>query len=542
MQTLWTLLILLFSSGYVLALDYFASSSRGLQKAIIFPLLLLIFIFYRAYTTSWKTALQHNGKLFLILAGTIVVQMLVVATGGLHSPFLILIHLAMIGMSFFIGFGVSVLFLFLSFIVILGDITISNNLVTFFTTNPSNVILQIVSLFSIIPIAYIISQQYHVKEMLSTILQEKVIKDEKIIESLQELIVVTDADLTILSINDAVERTLQKPRSELLHTPLFNAFLLKDETGKLVKKEMLLDKDNKPLPTTSQFTIINAPKETQKVAVQIQEIDSMQSNKKQLSFIFSSSKETDNDTTVTNTVEKARTKYEAMLQALKSILGTNNNPAYNPLLSIENIGNDLYNVQSLQSTPYQKSESNIDIAVLCRKLVDLENEFGKHFNVTLSFLIENFGQKDVKQLTGENFQIDPEKFTGPFFTLLCDAKNCEIVMKKLLDLSVYLASSRPTAQIFASITREDKNIIIRVKVPNPNLTKEDLASLFVPNYALLPIKTNILAGSGLEGYLIQTLCEKMQTPIRVDLDQKDANYLVFTWILEKFEVKSKQAQ
>jgi hypothetical protein len=139
----------------------------------------------------------------------------------------------------------------------------------------------------------------------------------------------------------------------------------------------------------------------------------------------------------------------------------------------------------------------------------------------------------VNQLTVKNFSVDPEKFTGPFFSLLCNAKCCEIVMKKLLDVSVFLASSTPTAQVTVNLRRDKKDIVIQIKIPNPNLTQADLSSLFVPNYAQLAKKTNILAGSGLEGYLIQTLSEKMKTPVTVDFDQTNTSHLIFTWELKK---------
>jgi hypothetical protein len=150
----------------------------------------------------------------------------------------------------------------------------------------------------------------------------------------------------------------------------------------------------------------------------------------------------------------------------------------------------------------------------------------------LKFSIENFGQHDIKKLTGENFQIDPEKFTGPFFTLLCDAKNCEIVMTKLLDLSVFLASSIPSAQIVVNLKLFKKSIIIEIQVPNPNLSKADIPSLFVPNYANLNNKTNLLAGSGLEGYLIKTLSSRIQMPVTAAIN-KDTTKIIFTWVLKK---------
>jgi PAS domain-containing protein len=546
MQTIWAALIFLFSSGYVLLLDYFAFSSRGLQKSLVLPLFILLFIIYRASIGSWKSFIHNQGRWFLLLWGTILIQTLVVATGGLQSPFLIMIHLSMIAMSFFIGFTPAVIFLLLSFIVILIDISFNQNVITFLLTDPSTIVLQLVSLFSIVPLAYIISQQYHIKDMLTTMLRSKVTVDEAIFESLDELIIVTDAQLTILSVNDAVEQTLQKPRSELLQSLLFSKLLLKDSTGKLATKETFFDKTssaNEALES-STFTIINAAQTAQKVSVHIQTIKDLQSNTKQFSFVLSPTEELPaKAASVSVTIEKARAKYEAMLQSLKQLLQSGQAyPSYSSLLLAEKIENDLYNAQSLSSVPYKRTLTKIDFAVLCKKLVDLEQEFAKAFQVNITFGIQNFGHEDIAPLTVKNFPVDPEKLTGPFFTIPCDVKNSEIVMKKLLELAIFIASSTPNALIESTIKRNTDNIVIQIKTPNPQLKRKDLADLLIPNYGKLPSKTNILAGSGLEGYLIQQLTEKMQTPVTAELSKNSA-YLTFTWVLKKKpEEGSKQAR
>src|SRR5579859_1905452 len=215
MQFIITILTFILSSLYVLFLDYIASSTRSLQKALILPIVILLFALYRIPKISWKDFLNNHEKWIFLFWGTALVQMLVLATGGLHSPFLILIHLFMIGLCFIFSFWAALFFLVTSFIVIFLDIAFHQNIVSVFLDDPSTLILQVVSLISIIPIAYVVSQKYHVKDWLSSVLRKKVLTDETILESLHELIIVTDSNLRILSVNDAVERTLRQSRSEL---------------------------------------------------------------------------------------------------------------------------------------------------------------------------------------------------------------------------------------------------------------------------------------------------------------------------------------
>jgi PAS domain-containing protein len=239
MQNLLLIFTMLCSSGYSLLLDHLAYSSRGIQKALVLPVIILMIVIYYSPVSTWNAYMKHHGRWFFLFGGTVLVQTLIVATGAFQSPFLVLIHLFMIALSFLFSFSIAVIFLLLSLIVLFLDVSAMHNLIIFFQKDLSTIILQMVSFVTIIPMAYIVSQQYHIKEAISNAIRTKVTTDEAILERVNELIIVTDTHLRILSVNDAVERTLQKSRSELIDKPLFDMFLLKDVTGALVKEALL---------------------------------------------------------------------------------------------------------------------------------------------------------------------------------------------------------------------------------------------------------------------------------------------------------------
>src|SRR5258708_3089248 len=218
--------VTLISSLYVFFLDYLSPSTRSLERAIIPPLIIFLIIMYCFFRFSWNKLLKYNEKWLFLFWGTSIIQLLVLATGGLHSPFLILIHLFMIGLCFLFTFSAGLFFLLITFILIFIDIVLHQHITTLFLQDPSIIVLQVVSLIAIIPIAYIITQKYHLKGMLTIMLKKQIEKDEAILESIQELIIVTDTNLHILSVNDAVERALLKTRAELLDMPLFTAIQL----------------------------------------------------------------------------------------------------------------------------------------------------------------------------------------------------------------------------------------------------------------------------------------------------------------------------
>src|SRR6185437_16579172 len=120
-----------FSTLYVLILDQLSASKRTLEIVSVLLIVVLLFPLYLS-KLSRKTLFNNRGSLLFLFWGTVTVQVLVLATGGLHSPFLILIHLLMIGLSFVFSFPVGLFFLGVSCFILILDVVLHNNIVTYF--------------------------------------------------------------------------------------------------------------------------------------------------------------------------------------------------------------------------------------------------------------------------------------------------------------------------------------------------------------------------------------------------------------------------
>lgn len=519
MQIILSFITFTLASIYVLFLDHISASTRSLEKALILPIVILLIAIFRISRISWKDFITNNEKWIFLFWGAALVQMLVLATGGLNSPFLILIHLFMIGLCFIFTFPSALVFLVVSFAVIFVDISFHQSITSLFLENPSSIVLQVVSLISIIPIAYVISQKYHVKDWLASVLRKKVLADEIILESLHELIIVTDSNFRILSVNDAVERTLLQSRSELLYTPIFNALLLKDKHGNLVTKETFFPKGDlseKPIAITDSFTIFKSSLPQRDVTIQVETITDVETNINQVSFILSSVQQVAPVANTTNAmIERARVAYEAMSEDIKKKLSLSQpNEIQTQMILLDKIESDIYNTLLRKGGVIKNATSRIDIAKLCKHVVALEQDFANGFHVGIDFKLTNFDQEDIAPLTVKNFQVTPDELTGPFFTVACDVKNIELVIKKLLDMSVFLASTENNPHITVSIARTEKELItIKINGSCPVIKQEEQSNMFVPYYGVLAEKTNLRLGSGLEGFLVQTISDTLQLPL-----------------------------
>ena len=535
MQLLIASLTMFLASGYVLFLAHLTLSSRVLQKVMVIPTLILLIVLYYAAKNSWKIFSDHYNLPIALFAVTVFLQLLIISTGGISSPFLILIHLFMVTISFLFSFPIAIMFLISSFIVIFVDLSFYQNVFTTLMEDPSTILLQVVSLIAIIPIAYLVSRHYHQKDILFSFLKSKIATDEAIFRTLREMIIVTDPNLHIISINDAATKNLQKSRSELLDKPLFDVLLLKDTNGRLLTQKGIFPGGNTQKPPQKLFetyTLIQSPIRQQEVTLHVQAMKHLSDTVNQLSFIISFPHTEDNSLTVT--LEEARARYDALVQGIKKKIATaQTNDLQTDMLLLEKIEQDTYTVHTLTELFQKKNIARIDLAKLCKQTVAHNQDFAKALNVSTNFSLEDFGMKDIEPLTVKNYPVTPEQLTGPFFTVSCDVRQVELAIKKLFDIAILLASSTTNPKVTLSIKRQ-KQTAIEVNITGScvELDKKMLEDLFVPYYGKLAPQT-LQMGSGLEGYLVKQITDKLNIPLHVDYKKTPEATISFTLLIQK---------
>ena len=101
-----SLIIFACSSVIVLVFVNYVVPIRAIAQFIALLLVVILIAINMFYYASVHT----EGKWFLLFLTTLVVQLLVVSTGGLQSPFLILFHLQALGISLLLNLNASLLF------------------------------------------------------------------------------------------------------------------------------------------------------------------------------------------------------------------------------------------------------------------------------------------------------------------------------------------------------------------------------------------------------------------------------------------------
>jgi len=502
------------SSIIVLVLASFTVSIRTTSQ-IIAILLLLILV---AVTLFYSVLSNAKVKYLLLFLTTLVVQLLVSATGGWYSPFLILIHLLGLGISFVFSLSASIIFLAFSFFLLIGNMLLDPSVRSALQKDPVTVILYSITFLSIIPLSRLLAHTYKVKDAILAMLAKQIEVEESILSELSELVILTDKDTNILAVNDAVEQMLHKSRAELLGRPLFSVFLLKNIDGVLLSKEAIglniLLSDNKAKNISGISLIAASPLSAERFKLRIKPIPGLNGVAPQISFIIAT---TVQPTTDASYEGEAIARHDAMIEALKKKLKDSGSSELHSFVLITKAEKDIRALHTLGHHTIDEKKVLVDLAAVCRNLAASEEEFAKGFHVPIKFSLSNFDKHDITPLISPLFSIAPEQLTGPFFTASLQVKNLSIAILKLIEVAVMLASSEENPRAALSVERQgEKALIVTITANAPQIALQKQEDMFIMYYGELASKTNLSLGSGLEGYLAKRIIDTFNVPMKID--------------------------
>ncbi len=503
--------VFLFTSIIILVYGHLQVPPEIAHKIII----LLSFFVIIAVNALWikrlKFVLAKWGKWTLLFIANLVIQLTVLYTGGLYSPFIIFFHFFTLGISFLFSFPIALAFLVFSLINLSIATLIDPYMITLLQANPALLIIYGVSFIVFVPIAQILSHQYHIRDKLLELLQYQVSVERSILKDIPELVFLVDTDLNILSLNDTAERAIQKDRIEVLNRNIFDVLFLKDKEGTLVTQKELdissfLEK-KKPIELAELMLIsTNAP--VRKVHAIIKPIIGPKGDVDHISLIISDYAASAKSTSVEgNTLDEAELRLAALVQDLvKRTEMKGLEDISTRLLLVTKIQRDIQSYYSVEKHGVNDQKSYVDIASLCRQLVMEQQKYSRLFSVDLSFKLDDTKINNLAPFIANALKISPEYTTGPFFSVYTNVKYLTILIQKIIDLSILISSSSQSPTIQISVGHESDNVIvIKVTCGSNLLTDQQQSDLFVKYYGSLRDVGNFQLGSGLEGDLIKTL-------------------------------------
>jgi hypothetical protein len=125
---------------------------------------LIIILFNIVYITSLKTKLKRYIPNALFFSVLLCLELLLVATGGLYSPFLVLVYLASFAIGFFFDFKSFLLFLNSILLVLLLNMILNAKLLSSIQEDPWKFYLYLGLFVVILPITYVLIKQISSKK------------------------------------------------------------------------------------------------------------------------------------------------------------------------------------------------------------------------------------------------------------------------------------------------------------------------------------------------------------------------------------------
>lgn len=472
--------------------------------------------------TSYRLLKKYQQKLRfpLLFLSSCIVYLLILTTGGLYSPFLIILFLLALIISLVMSFPISLVYLAFSLLTVITGMFSYPETALLLINDPIKAGIYLLTFLIVLPLYHIITSRYHRPEKTLQHLSAEVNVEDSLLDEINELVLVTDTSFRILSVNDAVETYLHRSRSEMIDQPIFDIVYLQDQNGILLTKSVLdLQSDLKPQSPRiiPNLRLITTPVFADTVQVYMKPIPDFEGKVTQLLFVISDGNRNKKSAPVDDAFMHIRTRYEAMIETLKKHLKQlGSQSALYQFILITSIQEDLLNTQLLEEHAVEQKKTRVDLAKLAKQTLLSERDFAEAFRVKLQFSLPDFGEKDVSPLVTDIMKVNPEDFTGPFFTTTCDTQHVRLLIQKLLDVATLLASKEPEPIVELRIERHTPSVLtVSVTSPSPEITPEELNALSVKFYGLLHHKTNLNAGSGLEGYLVKTLCEKLALPFEI---------------------------
>ena len=505
--------------------------SRNSQQFIVLLMVVLLFLFKRVL--SGQSQLNKDSKLMgvLLFICSLFVQLLVFSTGGFYSPFLIVIHLFTLGVGFLMSLQASMLFLISSLIILVAQLRLDGTIRTFFASDPWSVVLYFLSFIAIIPLSQLLVRKYHLKEKISEFLSQQIqlteMREESILQGLNDLVFVVNPEMRILSVNESVRRLLEKGNAEIIFRPLFEVLKMDDQNGVSVSRESLsIDKiivDKSARIVDGFFLYPKTNSRPIAIAIQVRPIINLNGQVEQIVCVINEAKKVASEKDkAQKQLTQAKLNYEEKLGQFRQALQEKGFPELNQQLEvIHKTEEDLLTAIQLGQSSISENQTLTNLVGVCRKVIVKESDFSQSLGVHLNALLpESSLQPNAPDvITPKGNTIPFTAKADPGLAIPLDAEWFSLLLEKLIDIAILLSSDSLDRTVNVQLLPGEATITLTVTSSYRALIESEKQDLFRMYYGSLSKITNLKYGSGLEGFLAKAIATQINIPITVAEDQ-----------------------
>lgn len=533
------------SSFLVLGLIFFKIKIAYLQQILLFLIVVLV-LFSRNFSSAKKKGFLQWG---LLLAITFFIQLLITSTGAIFSPFIVLIHLYVIGLSLLFDFKTAFSFLLTEVLVLYLNIRIDSNLLGLVRNDLGTVFIYATSFLVITPVSKLIAQQYHLKGEALEDLFKKLSVEDSIIGQIEDFVFITNRYLKVLSTNESAQKIINE---KSISQNLTDIISLVDLKGQPVTQQSLASALSPIIHNLLQTEITRQlPEDISKMNLIIENYSLKLPNKKnplpvlirinpQLNqngalekFVFLiSRKEGKSHLEVLGfKMQEAHKRYLLVFSGLKKDPSVTAVPKVNFYLDLlAKLEEDILATSNLSFYSTNLKFKVSDLMPLFFQIMEEGKQFGQKLNPHFQINLEG----EIAKLYEEQQQKNkfPEQLRDlSILTLITNPQLVEILIKKLLSFMVILGyiSKSDHLQIEVRTLPDKTEIHLKVKLAE---TDEKISQLLNINTGNLEFLNTQILSSGLESYIISTAANLLNSSITSDYNKYNS-YLTVSINLNK---------
>lgn len=479
--------------------------------------------------------INENTKKFfyflIFLPVVLFIYLLIFTTGGITSPFLIISHFAAIALAFLISPSASINFIISSLILVGANLKIDESARLFITQAPFAAILYLIAYIALIPISHLIAKEYRVKEQWAKILEKQIAtsksQEETMLKNITEAIIVTDLNLKIVYLNQAVGKLLGITDTG---QSLFDVIGLKDTNGRdlfpynlpfkrtIETKNPSYLEDLQVAKKGGNFLRVNINVlpiiETEGtvglmlIVKDRQELEKSAQLHQKTAFI-----------TLTYFLDILNRQKSMILRMPKAVVAE---PLKATNDQLERVSKDLFYSMRLESGELGAIYTLVDVGKLTEMVVEEEQKRLEDSGIK----IETYSPVKRPEVTApkgdEIFKVEKHVFEEIF--VLGNSPWLKDSLLRLTNLFAMVCKAGQKIRIQASHEQNLSKIIIYL--PQIGIDRTKAASLLEKFYGVLNQEPRLANGTGLEGYVAKSLIEMMGGNIQITSTSQGLNIAI----------------
>lgn len=526
--------IVSFSTGLLI---YYKIPVNNLNQLAIFLLISLLLVLSKViYVKGRKAQIGGKIKLVLVFLTAFLTQIVVVSTGGFYSTLLIIIHIYTLGSGFLLQIKIAITFLFLTLVILGGQLYWDQNLRQKFHDDPGIAAIYLASFIIIIPLAQFIMKTYNLKDKMTKVLGEYLNmgqqREESILSGLNEFIFISDKNLHLISINESAEKFLKLSNSQIQGKPFLETINIIDNAGVKIDYSVLPVKEileDKVIRIIEGMFLVSPAGQKSPVIIQIKPIKDAKNRVSQFIFIIRDARLDLNTQGHHKEFESVLTRYQQSLMNLKKAVSILDSMQAKQMVEIlSHVEDDMRLVLEMEDHPLKEKISFADVAFVAQGAIESKEEFAASLGVDLEFILSGGDSAELAWLDLQKQKINPGLIGNNKYTVSVDPAWLKLLIQKLLDMSILLVSCETKPKIELIPGSDEENILIQIMVYTTIVAKSQIEELFIKDYGNLLNKTNLKLGSGVEGFLAHAIAVELKLDLSAQILELIPTRLVLT--------------